>query len=231
MFDLKRIEELLREGKGPEVLQEAFTHRSYAVEHGLSYDNQRLEFLGDAVIETILSEHLFSLYPESPEGALTQMRSALVCESALARLARRLELGGRLRIGNGEAEIGGAFRESTLADLFEAVIGALFLGAGFDVCRELLLELFAGEFPCPRELLIELNPKGKLQELSQHYWNRTPSYRVLFKTGPQHDPEYAVEVTLRQWAAYGSGKNRKTAEGEAARSLYEHLEKSGMKML
>lgn len=153
MFDLEKISSCLSGGDGPRLLQEAFTHRSYAVEHGLAYDNQRLEFLGDAVIETILSEHLFKLYPESPEGLLTQMRSALVCESALARLARRLDLGSKLRIGNGEAEIGGSRRESTLADLFEAVIGALFLGAGFDVCRDLLLEVFSLEFPCPRKLL------------------------------------------------------------------------------
>ena len=93
MFDLEKIKACLSGGNGPELLQEAFTHRSYAVEHGLAYDNQRLEFLGDAVIETILSEHLFKLYPGSPEGVLTQMRSALVCESALARLARRFDLG------------------------------------------------------------------------------------------------------------------------------------------
>jgi len=229
MSDLEKIKSCLAGGNGPELLQEAFTHRSYAVEHGLAYDNQRLEFLGDAVIETILSEHLFKLCPESPEGLLTQMRSALVCESALARLARRFDLGSQLRIGNGEAEIGGSRRESTLADLFEAVIGALFLGAGFDVCRSLLLEVFSEEFPRPRELLLELNPKGKLQELSQHCWNRTPSYRVFQQTGPQHAPEYIVEVVLKNWTAYGSGKNRKTAEFEAARTLYDHLERSGIK--
>jgi ribonuclease-3 len=231
MSGLEKIKSCLAGGNGPELLQEAFTHRSYAVEHGLAYDNQRLEFLGDAVIETILSEHLFRLYPEAPEGLLTQMRSALVCESALARLARRFDLGAQLRIGNGEAEIGGSRRESTLADLFEAVIGALFLGAGFDVCRSLLLEVFSEEFPCPRELLLEINPKGKLQELSQHYWNKTPSYRVFQQTGPQHAPEYIVEVVLKNWTAYGSGKNRKTAEFDAARSLYDHLERSGIKTL
>lgn len=229
MYDFNTLRQYLSGGRGPELLKEAFTHRSFAVENTLPYDNQRLEFLGDAVLETILSEHLFTLYPGSPEGDLTKMRSALVCESALAKLARQLDLGSYLRIGNGEAESGGTRRDSTLADLFEAVIGALFLGAGFEICREVVLDIFAREFPEPQKMLIEINPKGQLQELSQHYWNCTPDYRIFHQKGPQHDPLYQVEVTLRHWVAYGSGKNRKLAEFDAAKNLYNHLYKAGIR--
>lgn len=212
-----------------DLLREAFTHRTFAVEHNLPYDNQRLEFLGDAVLENILSEHIFLLYPDLPEGDLTKLRSALVCESALARLARKIGLGKNLRIGHGETESGGAFRDSTLADLFEAVLGAIFLGCGFDVCKELLTELYIETFPDPRQMLVEINPKGKLQELSQHYWNRTPEYRVFSHTGPQHDPIYVVEVCMLRWVAQGTGKNRKTAECDAAKNLYKYLNKTGIK--
>ena len=103
-------------------LREALTHRSYAVEHELGFDNQRLEFLGDAVLEIALSEYLFERYPDADEGVLTRMRSALACEAAIAELAKKLQLGDYLFTGRGEAGSGGARRESTLADLFEAVV-------------------------------------------------------------------------------------------------------------
>ena len=223
MFTLNSIKEILNSDAGKQLLNEALTHRSYAVENNLNYDNQRLEFLGDAVLEIILSEYLFNLYPASPEGQLTQMRSALVCESALARLAQQCQLGTGLRIGRGEAECGGASRESTLADLFEAVTGALFLGAGFDVCRKIILEVFTRTYPDPRQMLIELNPKGKLQEYTQQHWGSTPVYKVFFQSGPQHAPYYEVEVQLRRYIAIGNGPNRKSAEGDAARKLYQFL--------
>ena len=229
MFDLSRFKKLLKSTPRPELLREAFTHRTYAVEHNLSFDNQRLEFLGDAVLETILSEYLFNLYPDSPEGDLTKMRSALVCEPALAQLARKLQLGAELRVGHGELESRGAFRDSTLADLFEAVLGALFLGFGFETCKTLLLDLYSIEFPDPRQMLLDINPKGKLQELSQHFWNKTPAYRVFSQTGPQHDPVYTVEVTLNNWVARGLGKNRKSAEFDAAKNMYNYLAKKGIK--
>ena len=229
MFDLKNFQKLLKDMPRQDLLKEAFTHRTYAVEHALSYDNQRLEFLGDAILESILSEHIFLLYTDMSEGDLTKMRSALVCEPALAQLARKLQLGKQLRVGHGETEAKGAFRESTLADLFEAVLGALFLGYGFSVCKELLVQLYTEEFPDPRQLLLEINPKGKLQELAQHFWNCTPSYLVFSQTGPQHDPVYEVEVSLMRWIARGSGKNRKAAEFDAAKNLYTYLHKRGIR--
>ena len=146
------------------LLREALTHRSYAVENHLSYDNQRLEFLGDAVLEIVLTEHLYHLYKEYNEGLMTKMRSALVQQDALARLARKLELGSFLITGKGELESGGTERDSTLADLFEALLGAYYLDAGFDAARQFILAQFNAEFPEPHRLLTGLNPKGILQE-------------------------------------------------------------------
>lgn len=206
-------------------LEEAMTHRSYAVENNLDYDNQRLEFLGDAVLEIILTEYLFNLYPDAPEGEMTKMRSALVREPALARLARKLRLGDYLRTGRGEHDAGGADRDSTLADLFEAVLGAFYLDAGFDAVRDFMLKLAQEEFPDPRSLLTTLNPKGLLQEYSQRRWGTTPEYSVLHTSGPEHLPIYDVEVRLRGFVAAGRAASRKHAESEAAKNLYQFLVK------
>ena len=206
-----------------QLLLEALTHRSYAVEHNLDYDNQRLEFLGDAVLEIVLTEHLFRRYPKSAEGELTRMRSALVRESALAVLARRINLGRCLRIGRGEQESGGAERESTLADLFEAVLGAFYLGAGFDAVRSFLLPLIEAEFPDPRRLLTEINPKGALQEFSQSRWGEQPQYIVTHVSGPEHQPTYEVEVRLHGFVAIGRAAGRRAAETRAAQLLLNHL--------
>ncbi len=204
-------------------LKTAVTHRSYAVENNLAYDNQRLEFLGDAVLEIILTEHLFRLYPHSDEGELTKIRSALVREAALAKLARKLRLGDWLLVGRGEREAGGADRDSTLADLFEAVLGACYLSAGFDHVRAFVAGLVAELYPDPRRLLVTLNPKGQLQELSQRRWGVTPHYAVLHMRGPEHLPEYQVEVHLNGFTAVGRAASRKLAESAAAGNLYAYL--------
>ena len=204
-------------------LAEALTHRSYAVENSLSYDNQRLEFLGDAVLEIVLTEHLFKLYPECDEGAMTKIRSALARESTLARLARKLRLGEFLLVGRGEEEAGGVERDSTLCDLFEAVLGAYFLDGGFEAVRKFILDRFAAEYPDPRALLGTINPKGLLQEYSQGRWGQQPVYTVLRISGPEHMPVYEVEVSLHNYVALGRAASRKQAESAAARMLYLHL--------
>lgn len=204
-------------------LREALTHRSFAVENNLDYDNQRLEFLGDAVLELILSEDLFQRYPDADEGVLTRIRSALVREAALVRLARKLELNRFLRIGKGEQESGGNERVSTLADAFEAVLGAYYLEAGYAATRDFLVRLVGEEFPDPVALLQGINPKGELQEFSQSRWNEQPEYRVRSVAGPEHQPTYEVEVRLRGSSAIGRASGRKAAESEAARKLLELL--------
>lgn len=209
-------------------LLEAFTHRSYAVEHNLSYDNQRLEFLGDSVLEIVLTEHLFRLYPNMSEGDMTKTRSALACESSLALLAREMKLGSILRIGKGEQGAGGIERDSTLADLFEAFTGALYLELGFIPVKQFILELIQKYFPFPSQLLLELNPKGKLQEFSQQHWNAVPHYTILHHSGPQHMPLYEVELNLHNYIAIGRGRSRKQAEFNAAASLFQYLRRKGV---
>ena len=210
-------------GEAPH-LTEAFTHRSYAVEHGLDYDNQRLEFLGDAVLEIVQTEFIFTRCPDAPEGQLTKIRSALACEGTLAEWARQLKLGDELRMGKGEDCSGGAARRSTLADLFEAVLGAVYLDLGFAAARDFVLPLLESSFSDPGELLLEINPKGQLQELSQRLYGRTPDYTVLSVSGPQHLPHYDVEARVARFVAVGGGNSRKHAESEAAATLYRYLE-------
>lgn len=203
----------------PKLLKEALTHRSYAVENKLPYDNQRLEFLGDAVLEIILTHYLFDVYPEADEGVMTKMRSALAQESAIAQLARKLELGHYMYIGRGEAASGGADRDSTLCDLFEAVLGACYLNCGMAKVRSWVLQLIKSEFPPPHRLLGSLNPKGTLQEYTQHKNGHTPDYAVKSVEGPEHDPLYTVEVTVGSRVAAGQGGSRRLAEFAAAGNM------------
>ena len=228
MDPLKQIASRFNISANSQHLLEAFTHRSYAVEHNLSYDNQRLEFLGDSVLEIVLTEHLFRSYPLMSEGDMTKTRSALACESSLALLAREMKLGSILRTGKGEQEAGGVERDSTLADLFEAFIGALYLELGFMPVKEFLLELIKKNFPDPRQLLQELNPKGKLQEFSQQHWNDVPRYSALRHSGPQHKPLYEVELNLKRYTAVGRGRSRKQAEFNAAALLFQFLRNQGV---
>ena len=209
-------------GEAPH-LAEAFTHRSYAVEHGLGYDNQRLEFLGDAVLEIIQTEYLFRRCPEATEGQLTKLRSALACEGALAEWSRRLDLGTWLKVGRGEEDNGGAARRSTLADLFEAVLGAVYLDLGMEAARLFVLPLLESTLGDPDELLLELNPKGQLQELTQRIFGATPQYLVLGVSGPQHQPTFKVEARAGGRVTVGDGASRKQAESRAAARLYRYL--------
>lgn len=222
--DIKKLETLLGAPfPRRQLLLEAVTHRSYATEHNLGYDNQRLEFLGDAVLEIILTDYLFKRYPEAAEGEMTVMRSALVREASLAKLARGIKLGRYLHIGRGEEGNAGSERDSTLADLFEAVLGAFYLNAGFDAVRSFLLTLIEAEFPDPHSLSAALNPKGDLQELSQNKWGEQPQYVVTHVSGPEHHPTYEVEVRLHGLVALGRASSRRAAESEAAQQLLNHL--------
>lgn len=219
-----------------QYLKEAMTHKSYAAETELDYDNQRLEFLGDAVLQIVLTRELFKRYPRLQEGDLTKIRSALVNQTTLAKCARHLSLGEHILLGKGEIEQHGADRDSTISDAFEALLGAIYLDQGEKAAEEFILNIFQKIYPEPSLLLEELNPKGSLQEYTQaHFGNRPPVYRVCKVTGPQHDPLYEVEVSLEGlFQAYGKASNRKSAEQMAASQALQilkekELEKKEMK--
>jgi ribonuclease-3 len=223
-----KIPELARKLNFPEealpILREALTHRTYAVEHAIKYDNQRLEFLGDAVLEMITTEELYKRYPDMPEGDMTKIRSAFSCETTLSDFARKLELGKYLLVGKGEKESGGNRRNSTLADLFEAVLGAIYLGCGIVAAKKFLLNELGSAYPDPKVCLTSLNPKGRLQEYSQKKWGCTPEYRLFRHGGPQHMPFYEVEVRLTKYVSVGRGSSRKNAEIAAAAMLCSYFD-------
>ena len=207
-----------------DLLKEALTHRSYAVERGLKYDNQRLEFLGDAVIEILLTEYLFKRYTSEQEGVLTKMRSTLVKQGALAQLARELDFGDFLRMGKGEQEALGSERDSTLCDLFEATIGAFYLDAGIEKVRDFIIPLIEEYFPDPAALLTSLNPKGALQEYTQKHFNAAPVYELVECSGPDHMPSYTYAVLVKnKQLATGTANKRKSAESLAAEQALDDL--------
>jgi ribonuclease-3 len=214
------------EFKNRALLREALTHRSYAVESELKYDNQRLEFLGDSILGMILADWLFKRFAGAHEGALTKMRSAMACMPALARIARHLELGNFILLGHGEIESGGADRESTLSDLMEALIGAVYLDSDFSTVRDWLLKFYEELFPEPKNVLQYGNPKGMLQEYTQRKWGCAPGYSVVSVAGPDHQPRYQVVVSIREFNAEGEAPNRKNAEIQAAKNLLFKLSES-----
>ncbi len=207
--------------KNRALMREAVTHRSYAAEAQLKYDNQRLEFLGDAVLEIILTEYIFHKYPTSTEGVMTKMRSALAQQETLAGFARCLNLGSFLLMGHGERLAGGDDRDSTLCDLFESILGGIYLDGGLDEARKFVL--FSVEHSCPEPhlVLVKLNPKGTLQEYAQHKWGAPPVYKLVESFGPDHARTFICEVSAQNFTAQGQGGSRRLAESDAAKNLIE----------
>jgi ribonuclease-3 len=209
-----------------DLLLEALTHPSYTAENPDSVHNQRLEFLGDAVIQIIITETIFARYTDAPEGPMTKMRATVTRASSLAQFATQLGLGTCLRLGRGEAANGGAMRESNLCDAFEAVIGAIYVDCGnhLRAVRPLIDELFRDEFGELRQIARRSNPKGDLQEWTQKHLQLTPNYEITDIAGPDHDRTYSVRVTLAG-ESYGNGSaaKRRTAEEAAAREALERL--------
>jgi ribonuclease-3 len=200
------------------LLAEAMTHPSLAYESQRPhFDNQRLEFLGDAVLQLILTEDLYRMFPDFPEGRLTKLRSQLVSRRALARFALTIDLGSYVLLGKGEEATGGRRRMSTLADGFEALIGAVYLDVGYPGSRDLVLRLFQSEIEALAGSPEERNPKGELQECLQAIHPQAPSYRVLGESGPDHRKVFQAECSWRGLVlATGKGKSKKEAEARAA---------------
>ena len=200
------------------LLAEAMTHPSLAYESQRPhFDNQRLEFLGDAVLQLIVTEELYRMFPDFTEGKLTKLRSRVVSRRALARFAMAIHLGDYVLLGKGEEATGGRRRLSTLADAFEALIGAVYLDAGPDPATKLVLRLFESEIGAMATSPEERNPKGELQECLQAIHPQAPSYRIIGETGPDHRRVFQAEVSWRdKILATGKGKSKKEAEARAA---------------
>ncbi|MBI3878311.1 MAG: ribonuclease III [Verrucomicrobia bacterium] len=204
--------------RDPALLRLALTHPSVAHEQGAALQhNQRLEFLGDAVLQLALTRELYEKFPGCGEGPLTQARAEMVNARSLAEQGRRLGLGAHLILSRGEESNGGRERPSILADAFEAVIGAVFLDAGYEAARELVLRLFRDGFG-ELEVIPSLNnPKGELQELLQGRSQEPPEYRLVATSGPDHDRRFECTVHHRgEEIGRGSGRSKKAAESEAA---------------
>ncbi|MBI3415521.1 MAG: ribonuclease III [Verrucomicrobia bacterium] len=209
----------------PQHLLLALTHPSVAREAGVGMQhNQRLEFLGDAVLQLVLTRELFEKFAEVGEGPLTKARAQLVNRRTLAQQARRLDLGRHLVLSRGEEMTGGRERASALADGFEALIGAIFLDGGFDTAREFVLRQFREAFGELQVLPNLDNPKGELQELLQAEGTEAPRYELQATSGPDHDREFECAVFFRgEELARGKGKSKKLAESEAALVALESL--------
>jgi len=209
------------------LLRKAMTHRSYAAERKLTSDNQRLEFLGDAVIEIIVTEYLFKRYTDKQEGELTALRSSIVKKDTLAEFARQIDLHDYIFLGKGEIEAEGNTRNSTLCDAFEALFGAIYLDSDIAVAQKILYSMLNDIFPQTDKLLAGLNPKGFLQEVTQKKWGVKPEYKIINTKGPQHDMLYVVEVFIdNKLFGTGSGKNIKSAEVAAAKMAMELIDKN-----
>ncbi len=203
------------------LLVQALSHRSAGIPH-----NERLEFLGDALLNLIIAEQLYARWPKADEGAMTRARAELVRESALAAVARKLDLGSRLNLGPGEMKTGGHRRDSILADALEAVIAALYLDGGFEACRATVLPLF-------EPLLAALPPlhqvgkdaKTRLQEWLQARQRPLPIYVLLEESGDEHDKRFRVGCTLADLniATEGDGTSRRTAEQAAAEAALQRI--------
>jgi ribonuclease III len=204
--------------RDPELLRLALTHPSIAHEQGLPIQtNQRLEFLGDAVLQLVLTRELYEKFPAFGEGPLTKARAKLVNRRSLAERARQLGIGRHLILSRGEELSGGRERPSALADTFEALLGAVFLDGGFEAAREFILRQFLGSFGELTVIPILENPKGELQELLQSLSSEAPRYHVVSARGPDHDRVFECTVHhVGVELARGSGKSKKSAESEAA---------------
>jgi ribonuclease III len=208
-----------------ESLNQAFTHRSFAHESGESAENnERLEFLGDSVLGMVVSEYLYQTLTDQAEGELARIKSFVVSEASLSEIAKRLRVDNFILIGKGEEYSGGRTKKAILADALEAIIGAYYLDSGFMPARRFVREMLIPEINKVLEDRHAKDYKTLLQEYVQKRLKTYPHYRVVQKTGPDHDRTFWIEVHIgeRSYGA-GKGKNKKEAEQDAARLAYEGL--------
>lgn len=209
--------------KNKELLKTALTHSSYANENKLPHDNERLEFLGDSVLGFVTAEYLFEEYKSRPEGVLTKLRAAVVCEKSLFRFSEKISLGEFILIGRGEEHTGGRNRPSILSDAFEAVIAAMYLDGGLEVVKPYILSFI--KEAVKREASFKDN-KSLLQEEIQRTKGNVLSYEETGESGPDHDKRFTFVVKLNgEIVGSGEGKSKKEAEQAAAGNALLNLKK------
>ncbi|GLP83276.1 ribonuclease III [Mycobacterium antarcticum] len=210
-----------------DLLTLALTHRSYAYEAGGLPTNERLEFLGDAVLGLVITAEIFTKYPDRSEGELAKLKSAVVNTQALARIARNIPpngLGAYLLLGRGEVASGGAHKANLLADAVESLLGAAYVQHGHEVARDVVIRLFSGALEAAANLGAGLDWKTSLQELAAARRLGVPSY-VLASTGPEHDKHFTARAIVNaEDFGVGEGKTKKEAEQQAAAAAYKALE-------
>lgn len=221
MRELKELEKRIGyHFQNPELLEKALRHSSYANEHKMNRIecNERLEFLGDAVLELVSSEHLFAQFPQMPEGELTRLRASLVCEPTLAFCAREIELGSFLRLGKGEEMTGGRHRDSVTSDALESVIGAVYLDGGFANAKEFITRFVLNDLENKK---LFYDSKTILQEIVQRDFNESLSYELLAEEGPDHDKKFRMQAKIGE-KAYGVGVGH-TKKGAQQLAAYETI--------
>lgn len=199
-----------------QLLKQALTHSSYANEHHINkiYNNERLEFLGDSVLEVVSSDFLYHAHPDLPEGELTKMRASMVCEPTLALCAADIDLGNYLLLGRGEESTGGRTRDSITSDALEALIGAIYLDGGFTSAKEFILTYIMNDIENKK---LFYDSKTILQEMVQRDYEQTLRYELLEEFGPDHDKTFVVRVLIgEQEAGRGKGRTKKAAQQMAA---------------
>lgn len=206
------------------LLELALTHRSFAYESGGIPTNERLEFLGDSILGIVVTDALYHRYPDSTEGQLAKLRSAIVSARALSGVARELKVGEHLRLGKGEEATGGRDKSSILADTLEAIFGAVYLEHGLEKSRDVILGLFDELMATAAELGAGLDWKTSLQELTAEYGLGIPTYAIT-ESGPDHAKSFEAQVVLGEnYYGHGIGSNKKEAEQMAAASAYVQLQ-------
>ena len=225
MADLVNIQQILGiTFNDPSLLEQALVHSSYVNENPAFVSNERLEFLGDAVLGLIIAEKLYRDFPGLSEGEMTKLRSTLVCQETLARVAGVNKLGDNLYLGKGEEASGGRRKPANLARAVEAVTAAVFLDRGLNTVRDFILNLFGEEMARAINRGTQVDYKSQLQEIMQSRHRSTPAYRLVETTGPDHDRTFTVEVMAGDTVlGKGLGSSKKLAETDAARSALEQL--------
>lgn len=204
-----------------ELLNEALTHRSHGAKN-----NERLEFLGDGILNFVIAHELFKLYPDVQEGDLSRLRANLVNKESLADIANELNLGEVIKLGSGELKSGGFRRPSILADAVESILGAVYCDSDFETCRKLIVRLYAGKLFTPIDLQSLKDPKTRLQELLQSRSYPLPDYQVIDITGKAHAQIFHLRCTIEQMniEVKGEGKSRRKAEQIAAEKAIAEVE-------